>query len=80
MREITVRELGGEIHAELSMSVRFRRNELATQLQQIDEFDFNAFSAFVDLAMSVLARHCNEVIINDSDLPIEALARIPFEQ
>jgi hypothetical protein len=59
----TVRELGGEIWAEL------RNAELAQQI------DWQVRNAIVDLIMGVLARHAGKRLENDSDLPVTPLPR-----
>jgi hypothetical protein len=59
----TVRELGGEIWAEL------RTAELAQQI------DWQVRGAFVELVMGLLARHAGKRLENDSDLPVTPLPR-----
>ena len=58
----TVRELGGEIWAELEYRVG-------------DECDWQVRNKIVELVMTVLARHENTVIINDADLPVKPLTK-----
>lgn len=57
----TVRELGGEIWAELYSTIGEDRLNLQTRNQVID------------LIMGVLARHVGATIENDSDLPVTPL-------
>lgn len=57
----TVRELGGEIWAELSRGI------------SNDELGWQEKSKVVDLVMGVLARHVGCVIENDPDLPVSPL-------
>jgi hypothetical protein len=57
----TVRELGGEIWAEL---------EKAEVAQQVD---WQVRNAIVDLIMGVLARHAGKRLENDADLPVTPL-------
>ncbi len=59
----TIRELGGEIWAELSLRVP------ETQLS------WRAKDAIVDVIMGVLARHEGARILNDRDLPVEVLPK-----
>ena len=69
MAEKTVRELGGEVWAEI------------TQLQNSPEE--NAFSdvgfelsqGVCDLVMGVLARHVGTTIVNDDDFPVQPLEK-----
>ena len=64
----TVRELGGEIWAEITQ----RQNDQADD-SLISEIDFRATQELGDLVMGVLARHAGCEIINDEDLPVEPL-------
>ena len=59
--ERTVRELGGEIWAELEY--------------RVPEFDCNwrVRGEIVDIVMAVLARHKDEIIRNDVGLPVQPL-------
>jgi hypothetical protein len=57
---VTVRELGGEIWAELSS---FSDSELPWQTK----------NRIVDVVMGVIARHVGSVVKNDSDLPVSPL-------
>ena len=57
----TVRELGGEIWAELSRRI------------PNDELDWERKNKVVDLIMGVLARHIDSTIENDPDLPVPPL-------
>lgn len=56
----TIRELGGEIHAELT---KIPEAELHWQVK----------NAVLDLVMGVLARHSGSVLENDRDLPVTPL-------
>jgi hypothetical protein len=58
--QVTVRELGGEIWAELSS---LSDGELPWQTK----------NRVVDLVMGVIARHVGTAIRNDADLPVEPL-------
>jgi len=57
----TVRELGGEIWAELARRI------------PDDELDWQTKNKIVDLIMGVLARHTSSTIQNDEDLPVPPL-------
>ena len=80
MKQITIRELGGEVLAELEQTCSFRAGEVADLLRHVNEFDFRALYTFVDVMMSILARHENTVIVNDSDLPVAPLEPIQFDE
>jgi hypothetical protein len=54
---VSVRELGGEVWAELSS---FSDSELDWQIK----------NRIVDLVMGVVARHAGAAIMNDTDLPV----------
>ena len=58
--ERTVRELGGEVWAEL-----FAVEAANEHWELVDQF--------VDVLMGVLARHTKSVIVNDLDLPVAPL-------
>ena len=58
----TIRELGGEVFAE------------AWPIAEAGE-RWELLGKFVDVMMGVLARHAGDVIVNDSDLPVEPLPR-----
>lgn len=64
----TVRELGGEIWAEIAQ----RQNDQVDD-SLISEIDYRATQELSDLVMGVLARHTGCEIINDEDLPVEPL-------
>jgi hypothetical protein len=65
LRSRTIRELGGEIWAELS---HIPEEDIRWQVK----------SAVIDLVMAVLARHSGMVLENDEDLPVEPLPlRLP---
>jgi hypothetical protein len=57
---VTVRELGGEIWAELSSLPD-------------GELPWQTADRIVDLVMGVIARHVGAAIRNDADLPVEPL-------
>ena len=61
-RSRSIRELGGEIWAELSRQM----ND--------DTIDWRARSKAIDVVMGVLARHSGSEIVNDIDLPVEPSA------
>lgn len=61
----TVRELGGEIWAELNME----RQNSDSPLGSLDWTQVNAISDFV---MSILARHAGSQLINDEGLEVTA--------
>jgi hypothetical protein len=58
----TVRELGGEIWAEMQSVEGAGPN-------------WQLIHRLVDVIMGVLARHTGEVIVNDIDLPVSPLPR-----
>jgi hypothetical protein len=58
---VTVRELGGEIWAELSSLPD-------------GELPWQSKNRVVDLVMGVIARHVGAAIRNDADLPVEPLS------
>ena len=57
MSEKTVRELSGEIWAEVNKAY-WKRG---------DEVDVDLLNEFVDISLGVLARHVGSTIQNDSD-------------
>ena len=61
----TVRELSGEIWAEINKAHWVRG----------DEVDLAMFNGFVDVSLGVLARHIGCIIQNDTDLPVEPLPK-----
>ena len=63
----TIRELGGELWAELSP-------------QPEEKVPRRARAAIVDILMGVLARHAGSVIENDRDLPVEPLPHPDLHQ
>ena len=67
MNERTIRELGGEIWAELQERQLKGANPAFAKLEP------ESVNAFIDLTMGVLARHANAMIRNDPDLPVEPL-------
>ena len=71
MEKRSVRELGGEVWAEI------------TQLQNAEggdsllkEVDFKATQELCELVMGVLARYEGITIVNDGDLPVRPIAKI----
>ena len=70
MTSKTVRELGGEIWAELSYEMENKRSQGDTTFAG---YDFKALNPTVDIIMSVLARYIGQVIVNDEDFPVEPL-------
>ncbi len=64
----SVRELGGEIWAELEAE----RRRVPTQLASLD---CETSIKLIDFIMSILARHINSKIVNDEDLPVAPLPR-----
>jgi hypothetical protein len=71
MLEKTVRELTGEILAEI-LQESWNAASNATPLVSLQ---MEARDRIVDIIMGVLARHSNVMIVNDSDLPVEPLPR-----
>jgi hypothetical protein len=61
--EVTVRELGGEIWAELFCEQRDGQAQLRGLRVETTE-------ALIDLILGVLARHVGDSIKNDLDLPV----------
>lgn len=78
MPDKTIREIGGEVWAEIHHTCNFRLGEQADMLRRLKEFDFTITHAFVDLMMAVLARYEGLTIVNDVDLPVEPLDYIHF--
>lgn len=68
MKEKTVRELGGEIWAEI-MQIQ-NSTKSSSPLKNIN---MNATHELIDLVMGVLARHIGNTITNDLDLPVTPL-------
>ncbi len=60
MKTRTVRELGGEIWAEL---------------RRVEGIKWQDLNEAIDIVMAVLARYENTMIVNDKDLPVEPLPR-----
>jgi hypothetical protein len=63
MKERTVRELGGEIWAEITTRMREKQGAFTN-------LDVPTLNATIDLIMGVLARYNGVVIVNDPDLPV----------
>jgi hypothetical protein len=68
MKERTIRELGGEVWAELES--RLLRDPVA--YKGFHE-DVQLLHKTIDIMMGVLARYENHQIINDKDLPVSKL-------
>jgi hypothetical protein len=66
-KQITIRELGGEIWAEIAQL----QNDPDGSL--IGKTDFRAAQELSDLVMGVLARYEGSVIVNHRDLPVKPL-------
>jgi hypothetical protein len=64
-KQITVRELAGEIWAEINGAHWGRA-------QQLDPAELNQF---IDTTLGVLARHDGHIIVNDTDLPVQPLPK-----
>jgi hypothetical protein len=62
----TIRELGGEIWAELKMRGGEEQRKFASEVS--------------DMIMAVLARYDRHVIMNDEDFPVEPLPRLKFDR
>jgi hypothetical protein len=69
MVEKTVRELAGEIWAELQI----RCTACTYGESPLRALDSEALSAVTDIVLGVLARHSDTVIINDRDFPVAPL-------
>jgi hypothetical protein len=66
MKQRAVRELGGEIWAELNGRIQ-KGDDIFT------DWSVETLQATIVLMMSVLARHEGEIIRNDADLPVAPL-------
>lgn len=66
MKERTVRELGGEIWAEIRM-------RMGEKQETFSRLDVPTLNATIDLIIGVLARYNGVVIVNDADLPVTPL-------
>ena len=66
-KEITVRELGGEIWAQI---MKKRWEPQGKELVSLEEEDF---SIIINIILGVLAKHEHKVIINDADFPVSQL-------
>jgi hypothetical protein len=64
----TVRELGGEIWAEITHRQNDQEND-----SLIGKTDFRATQELIDLVMGILARHIGCEITDDENLPVEPL-------
>ncbi len=65
--KITVRELSGEIWAEVT------HQQLNMETDRFDALDHEAWMAVVDVMTGVIARHVGKTIAVDEDYPAEAL-------
>jgi len=65
--ECTVRELGGEMFSALAGL----KDE--AEYKGLDSVDFASQKLLIELAMRVLAGHIGSTIVQDPDLPVEAL-------
>lgn len=63
MKNRTVRELGGEVWAEINMHY----------LREKKKLDIDELQLFIDFTMQVLARHVGKKILNDKDFPVTPL-------
>lgn len=72
MKQRTVRELSGEIWAEIEHDMLEKKSAGATLY---DGFSNDAFIAVLELITGVLARHVGSVITNDSDIPAVPLPK-----
>lgn len=71
MLHTTVRELAGEIWAEIEMESR----DPLINGPAFQTVDLQALNRIIDIVMGVLARHDNALIVNDKDLPVEPRKR-----
>lgn len=71
MTERTIRELGGEIAAEITIRQRDPQHPLA-------HMDWRYTAHVIDVVMGVLARYTGATIINDEDLPVTSLPKKPL--
>lgn len=67
MKEKTVRELSGEIWAEMNHDIRMKE---AAGDPLYAGMKMEAFHRLIDIAMGVLARYDNAIIRNDHDIPV----------
>jgi len=71
MLEKTIRELAGEIWAEIEQESR----DAALQWSPIVSINSDAVNRIMDIVMGVLARHDNSTLVNDKDMPVEPLRK-----
>ncbi len=71
MVEKTVRELAGEIWAELEQESR----DAVANGSPLHSMSMDSMNRILDIVMGVLARHDSTMIVNDRDLPVEPLQR-----
>ena len=72
MTSVTIRELGGEMWAELSDLVQVSKAQGDNTFMG---YNFEALNKTIDLAMAVVARHVGETIVNDGDIPVIPLPK-----
>ena len=71
MSERTIRELAGEIWAELEQESR-NANIHGSPIRSIH---VDTMNRIIDVIMGVLARHENTLLVNDKDMPVMPLRR-----
>lgn len=67
-KQKSVRELGGEIWAELNY-------ECGSEVSPLSHIDYVTLDQLTDFVMSILARHIDTVIVNDEGLEVEPRPR-----
>jgi hypothetical protein len=72
VNERTIREVGGEIAAEITIRLRDPQHPLA-------QMDGRHKETIIDVVMGVLARHAGAKIVNDEGLPVAPLPKKSFE-
>ena len=72
MKNKPIRELGGELWAELSKA---KELQLALSESSLSTLDFHAINQIVDLVMAVLAGYDGQVITNDVHRPVQPLSK-----
>ena len=71
MSERTIRELAGEIWAELEQESR----NAPINGSPLRTIQMDAMNRLIDVIMGVLARHENTLLVNDKDMPVKPLRR-----
>lgn len=71
MKQKTIRELGGEIWAEIDMEKR-----LLSQ-SALNCIPFEAENTLIELIMGVLARYAGSELVNDEDFPVFPRKKVP---